>query len=99
MDLPAAVAPDVLVPYGVAEGVDAEVGFPVDALLARMRALENEGRVFNESARYIRHRRVLVDWISEVGEDHKLHASTMHVAVSGAGAAERRARLPWGCVE
>lgn len=69
-------------PYGVAGGVNAEVGCSVASIYAKMRALEDVGRSFDTTSKYLKHRRVLVDWICEVGEEHGLHSSTMHVAVS-----------------
>jgi len=47
-----------------------------------MREIENEGRIYDPSASYIKVRRVLVDFICECGEEQRLHTSTMHVAVS-----------------
>jgi hypothetical protein len=57
-----------------------------------MREVEQEGRVFNAGASYVKVRRVLVDFICEAGEELKLHGPTMHVAVSCASCAERGAR-------
>ena len=47
-----------------------------------MRSLELVGRVYNPSAKYLKHRRVLVDWLCEVGEDTRLAMSTVHCAVA-----------------
>jgi hypothetical protein len=47
-----------------------------------MREIENDGRVYDPKASYIKVRRVLVDFICECGEEHRLNSSTMHVAVS-----------------
>lgn len=67
--------------FGVGVSLDSEVGAATATLYRRMRALENEGRVYNPAAKYIKCRRMLVDWICEAGEDYKLNNSTMHVAV------------------
>lgn len=58
------------------------IGANTDALYARMRAMELEGRShFTDTAPYLSVRRLLVDWIFEIGEEYKLANSTMHVAV------------------
>jgi hypothetical protein len=59
--------------------VDGEVGVSFESVYAKMRATETV--TYNPSARYLKHRRVLVDWMAEVGDDHKLHPSTVHVAI------------------
>jgi hypothetical protein len=61
---------------------DGELGVSSARLLARMREVEQEGRIFNASAGYVKVRRVLVDFLCEAGEELRLHGSTMHVAVS-----------------
>lgn len=42
---------------------------------------EKKHRVYNVGAKYIRHRRIVVDWMSEVGEEHKLSPVAIHCAV------------------
>ena len=68
---------------------DGELGVSSARLVARMREVEQEGRIFNASAGYVKVRRVLVDFLCEAGEELRLHGSTMHVAVSG-GVGDRR---------
>ena len=63
---------------------DGELGVSSARLVARMREVEQEGRIFNASAGYVKVRRVLVDFLCEAGEELRLHGSTMHVAVSPA---------------
>jgi Cyclin, N-terminal domain len=36
---------------------------------------------YNPEARYIKYRRLLVDWLSELGEDYQLANTTIHAAV------------------
>jgi len=62
-------------------GPDGELGVSSARMLQRMREVEQEGRVFNAAANYVKVRRVLVDFICEAGEELKLHGPTMHVAV------------------
>jgi hypothetical protein len=42
------------VPYGVELRVSAEVGCSVDIIYNNMRAVEEDGRIFNESAKYLK---------------------------------------------
>eukprot|EP00743_Colponemidia_sp_Colp-15_P012918 GILK01014848.1.p1 GENE.GILK01014848.1~~GILK01014848.1.p1 ORF type:complete len:288 (-),score=33.84 GILK01014848.1:116-868(-) len=44
--------------------------------------MENCRRVYDTSASYLKYRRILVDWMSEVGEEFELTDCTVHVAVS-----------------
>lgn len=56
----------------------------MDAIYTRMRALERDhmaGAPYNPAARYVRLRRLLVDWLSELAEDHELAPTTTHAAV------------------
>lgn len=46
-----------------------------------MRMAENVHRVFDPRAKYIRYRRLLVDWMFEAGEHYRLSNVTCHVAV------------------
>lgn len=49
-----------------------------------MRLLERDhmaGAPYNPAARYVRLRRLLVDWLSELAEDHELQPTTTHAAV------------------
>jgi hypothetical protein len=54
------------------------------ALFASMLELEQSPAhrpAYNPEARYVRVRRLLVDWISELGEDYSLANTTVHAAV------------------
>eukprot|EP00946_MAST-07B_sp_MAST-7B-sp1_P004247 g4247.t1 len=46
-----------------------------------MRERENIHRTYNPEAKWLKYRRVLVDWMCEAGDEFGLHISTMHVAV------------------
>jgi hypothetical protein len=61
---------------------DAIIGYPVHKIFETMVSTELIGRVYDPEAKYLKHRRVLVDWLCEVGEDNKLAMSTVHVAVA-----------------
>jgi hypothetical protein len=61
--------------------LDKSVGLPTRELYTNMCEMELVGRVYDPTAKYLKYRRVLVDWICEVGEDFYLSISTMHVAV------------------
>ena len=47
----------------------------------QMRLIEDRHRIYNDQARYLKYRRVLVDWMCEAGDEFQLQSSTMHVAV------------------
>jgi hypothetical protein len=46
--------------------------------------LENEekNRIYNENAYHLKYRKILVDWICEIGEDLKFTSETIHLTVS-----------------
>ena len=46
-----------------------------------MRERENIHRTYAPEAKWLKYRRVLVDWMCEAGDEFGLHISTMHVAV------------------
>jgi hypothetical protein len=48
---------------------------------ALMRERENIYRTYAPEAKWLKYRRVLVDWMCEAGDEFGLHISTMHVAV------------------
>jgi hypothetical protein len=48
---------------------------------ALMRERENIHRTYAPDAKWLKYRRVLVDWMCEAGDEFGLHISTMHVAV------------------
>ena len=48
---------------------------------ASMRERENIHRTYAPDAKWLKYRRVLVDWMCEAGDEFGLHISTMHVAV------------------
>jgi hypothetical protein len=47
----------------------------------QMKVDESTHHSFHPDANYIKYRRYLVDWMCEVGEELRLHHSTIHVAV------------------
>lgn len=46
-----------------------------------MQKSEKQHRVYNEASKYLKHRRIIVDWMCEVGEEYKLSALTIHSSV------------------
>lgn len=46
-----------------------------------MRAHEHQHRVWSPDARYLKHRRIIVDWMCEVGEEFHLLPITIHTSV------------------
>lgn len=52
-----------------------------EELYADMLRREPKYRVFNPQARYIEFRRIIVDWMTELGEEYNLSPLTVHMAV------------------
>jgi hypothetical protein len=46
-----------------------------------MQKNEKKHRVYNDTSKYLKHRRIIVDWMCEVGEEYKLSPLTIHCAV------------------
>lgn len=46
-----------------------------------MQKKEKRHRIYNEHSKYLKHRRIIVDWMCEVGEEYKLSPLTIHCAV------------------
>lgn len=67
-------------PFG-AKSMDATWGVESADVHQQMRERENIHRTYNPEARWLKYRRVLVDWMCEAGDEFNLHISTMHVAV------------------
>eukprot|EP00611_Tribonema_gayanum_P014408 TRINITY_DN25780_c0_g1_i1.p1 TRINITY_DN25780_c0_g1~~TRINITY_DN25780_c0_g1_i1.p1 ORF type:complete len:324 (+),score=57.66 TRINITY_DN25780_c0_g1_i1:53-1024(+) len=73
------------VEYGPPTDVDVELGYPAALIIKYWREKERDpARVmrYDPSATYIPHRRYMVDWISEIGEELKLQPVTIHSAIS-----------------
>lgn len=50
-------------------------------IFSGMHVQEKKHRVYNVQAKYLKHRRIIVDWMCEVGEEYKLSALCVHCAV------------------
>ena len=68
-------------PFGLKFNVDEQMGIECSDLHLKMKLDERRHRAYCPEARYLRFRRLLVDWMCEVGDELRLHNSTMHVAV------------------
>ena len=91
MDLSLSEAPPVR-PYGVSikfndkcitntKKMDKIWGVQSDDVHDLMRERESLHRPFDPHAKWIKYRRVLVDWMCEAGDEFDLYLSTMHVSV------------------
>ncbi len=50
-------------------------------MLSRLLLRQNVGRLYNPSAHYVKQRRVVVDWMCEMGEDLKFQSETIHHSI------------------
>jgi hypothetical protein len=69
-------------PMAAEEDIDAACCMDIDTVFRMMRRTEGDGAHFADARKYFKHRRVLVDWICEMGDKFGLNASTAHVAVA-----------------
>ena len=67
-------------PFQVVD-MDKQWGVCTSDVHALMRERENIHRTYAPEAKWLKYRRVLVDWMCEAGDEFGLHISTMHVAV------------------
>lgn len=75
------ITPLPSVPFGIDTDMDASIGVSTKDIHAHMRALESYGKTYCPEARYLKFRRVLGDFLSEVSEDFGLSSCTVHVAI------------------
>lgn len=68
-------------PLGVRRSAERMLGVSSSDVHEQMRLIEDRHRIYNDQARYLKYRRVLVDWMCEAGDEFQLQSSTMHVAV------------------
>lgn len=61
--------------------LDCSVGLQTEEVFAEWLQLQNRFRTYDPQQRSLRYRRILVDWMSELGEYFRLNVSTTHVAV------------------
>lgn len=71
-------------PYGVVENIDETLGICTDDLFVDMveRQMDYVSPAsYSPHATYLPYRRYLVDWMSDVGEQCRLHTTTIHVSI------------------
>ncbi len=49
--------------------------------LSRMLERTDVGKIFNPTAAYVKKRRVIVDWMCEMGEDLRLQSEAIHHSI------------------
>eukprot|EP00947_MAST-08B_sp_MAST-8B-sp1_P003609 g3609.t1 len=69
-------------PFGIKSGEEKSLGVDMTDVHMRMREVEMLNRKFVPGVKYLKYRRVLVDWMCEAGDEFNLNNSTMHVAVN-----------------
>jgi hypothetical protein len=54
----------------------------MDDALTKMVARQNISKIFNPAASYVKKRRVIVDWMCEMGEDLKFQPESIHHSIA-----------------
>ncbi|KAA0146112.1 hypothetical protein FNF31_07856 [Cafeteria roenbergensis] len=62
------------------EALNRVMGASVEAMQANLREIEMRGKMHNPDAKWLLHRRGMVDWICEACETYRLARTTAHVA-------------------
>lgn len=71
-------------PFGIESPVDELLNICTEDIFNHMMKQQSDfvsPETFNPEATYIPYRRYLVDWMSDVGEQCKLHSTTVHVSI------------------
>lgn len=53
----------------------------MDQILSQLVGKQNAGKHYNPAASYVQKRRIVVDWMCEMGEDLKFEAETIHHSI------------------
>ncbi len=54
----------------------------MDEMLTRLIERQQVGKIYNPAATYVKKRRVIVDWMCEMGEDLKFEAEAIHHSIA-----------------
>ena len=54
----------------------------MDEMLSRMIERQMVGKIYNPAAQYVKKRRVIVDWMCEMGEDLKFEPEAIHHSIA-----------------
>lgn len=73
--------PSVSAPFGIEGNIDEAIGMITADVYVKMKAKGDGDIIYSPEARHLKYRRILVDWMCEVGAKRGLNKSTMHVAV------------------
>jgi len=71
-------------PYGIEIPIDEEINMCAEDLYIEMRNVQHDfvsPETYAPCASYLPYRRYLVDWMSDVGEQCRLHNTTVHVSI------------------
>lgn len=74
-------APNNSDPFGITEDIDISIGCSSNEILSKMYLTEQLGKRGSVEPKHLAYRRLLVDWMCEVGEAFRIGKTTMHVAV------------------
>jgi hypothetical protein len=64
------------------KGSGFKVDIPMDEMLQKLIERQVIGKLFNPAANYVKKRRVIVDWMCEMGEDLKYEADAIHHSIA-----------------
>lgn len=59
-----------------------KVDIPLDEMLNRLIERQGVSKIFNPAATYVKKRRVIIDWMCEMGEDLKFDAEAIHHSIA-----------------
>ncbi len=59
-----------------------KVDIPLDEMLSRLIERQSVGKIYNPAAAYVKKRRVIVDWMCEMGEDLKFEPEAIHHSIA-----------------
>lgn len=61
---------------------DFKVDMPFDEMLMRLIERQHVSKIYNPAANYVKKRRVIIDWMCEMGEDLKFEAEAIHHSIA-----------------
>lgn len=64
------------------KGTEFKVEMPFDEMLMRLIERQHVCKIYNPAAYYVQKRRVIVDWMCEMGEDLKFEPEAIHHSIA-----------------
>jgi hypothetical protein len=54
----------------------------MEQILTNLISKQNSGRIYNPASFYVKKRKLIVDWMCEMGEDLRFNPETIHYSVA-----------------